>query len=600
MHKSRHTKSKPKLEILSESRLLSFRNKPYFYGGAEYKVFSVAKRNEEYPDENVLYEDPNWRDIMVEKVATGMYCLENQPPEIKAAIGDDYENTMEEYKGYLDSDTTEDLERTYSTMADLFRNEDYKIYDIRKEDVKEVKAEKGKKKGEPKEKDGRTPKEKRLDYRAKSIEFVNNIRNRFITKIKAIDNMRNEYFTQKTKNDLPIHYSILAGIPDKINERIATIPDFIKEFEEAYKTFLYHEDKVIKKKYGDRHKFNWVYEKSLNGMKKEYDRLTSPEYLNKPPPPKYEEKELEQKGEQPPDFGKDYVSKVVMHNDVKKKIKVEEEVKEDWHEKYVKLGEDLNRIVRGVVQVDDLIKMFKGTAGREKDVIKLQGDIVRMKEEYKTKLKEFKEVEKIMVDNKLGKKMKLLPFMDEAVKASKKEPEISEAVMDELDKCHEENDNLIDKYNALVERFNKLSEKNKKCKKDLKAKKPEKVVKQQVKEEVKAVIPKKDVVERGYDPKGKSKQHIYDEYVLLAKEMETLFNKIVKVQSKMNDKFEFEKDKVKLRKQYEALNELFDGKIQHYRDIEQYVLEKNLGAQYIWKDARKKKKIRNAVLDALP
>jgi len=469
------------------------------------KLYSHAKRVEDYPDENVIYDDPNWKDIMIEKVATGMYCLENQPPEIKAAMKDDYDNTMEEYKGYLESDTTEDLERTYSTMADLFRNEDYKIFDIRKDVVKE-KAKDGKKKGEPKEKDGRTSKEKRLDYRAKSIEFVNNIRNRFITKIKAIDNMRNEFFNQKTKNDLPIHYSILAGMPDKINERIATIPDFIKEFEEAYKSFLYHDDKVVKKKYGDRHKFNWVYEKSLNGMKKEYDRLSNPEYLNKPQPPKqepqYEEKELEQKGEHPPDFGKDYVSKVVVHDDVKKKAKAEEEVK------------------------------------------------------------------------------------------------VPEVVIDELEKCHEENDSLIDKYNALVVKYKKLSAKNKKCKEELQAKKPEKVLKQQVKEEVKvelpkkdvAVMPKKDVVERGYDPKGKSKQHIYDEYVLVAKEMETLFNKIVKVQSKMNDKFEFEKDKAKLRKQYEALNELFDGKIQHYRDIEQYVLEKNLGAQYIWKDAKKKEK----------
>jgi hypothetical protein len=567
------------------------------------KLYSHAKRVEDYPDENVIYDDPNWKDIMIEKVATGMYCLENQPPEIKAAMKDDYDNTMEEYKGYLESDTTEDLERTYSTMADLFRNEDYKIFDIRKEVFKE-KAKDGKKKGGPKEKDGRTSKEKRLDYRAKSIEFVNNIRNRFITKIKAIDNMRNEFFTQKTKNDLPIHYSILAGLPDKINERIATIPDFIKEFEEAYKSFLYHDDKVVKKKYGDRHKFNWVYEKSLNGMKKEYDRLSNPEYLNKPPQPKYEEKELEQKGEHPPDFGKDYVSKVVMHNEIKKKPNDDEDVKEDWHDKYVKLGEDLNRIVRGVVQVDDLIKMFKGTAGREKDVIKLQGDIVRMKEEYKTKLKEFKEVEQIMVDNKLGDKMKLLPFMDEAVKATKKEkePEIVETVLNELDKCHEDNDSLIDKYNALVVKYKKLSAKNKKCKEELQAKKPEKVSKQQVKEEVKVELPKKDVVERGYDPKGKSKQHIYDEYVLVAKEMETLFNKIVKVQSKMNDKFEFEKDKAKLRKQYEALNELFDGKIQHYRDIEQYVIEKNLGAQYIWKDAKKKEKKKkgsNSVINAL-
>jgi len=456
------------------------------------KLYSHAKRVEDYPDENVIYDDPNWKDIMIEKVATGMYCLENQPPEIKAAMKDDYDNTMEEYKGYLESDTTEDLERTYSTMADLFRNEDYKIYDIRKEGVKEVKAEKGKKKGEPKEKDGRTPKEKRLDYRAKSIEFVNNIRNRFITKIKAIDNMRNEFFTQKTKNDLPIHYSILAGMPDKINERIATIPDFIKEFEEAYKSFLYHDDKVVKKKYGDRHKFNWVYEKSLNGMKKEYDRLSNPEYLNKPPQPKYEEKELEQKGEQPPDFGKDYVSKVVMHNDVKKKEVVEEEVK------------------------------------------------------------------------------------------------VPEVVVDELEKCHEENDNLIDKYNALVVRFNNLTVKNKKCKQNLKAKKPEKVLKQQIKEEIKVELPKKDVVERGYDPKGKPKQHIYDEYVLLAKEMETIHNKIVKVQRKLNGKFDFEKDKEKVRKQYDALNKLFDDKLQHYKDIEQYVLEKNLGAQYIWKDAKKK------------
>jgi hypothetical protein len=408
--------------------------------------------------------------------------------------------------------------------------------------------------------------------------------------------MKNEFFNGKTKNDLPIHYSILAGMPDKINERIATIPDFIKEFEEAYKSFLYHDDKVVKKKYGDRHKFSWVYEKSLNGMKKEYDRLSNPDYLNKPPQPKYEEKELEKKEEQPSDFGKDYVSKVVMHNEIKKKPNNDEDVKEDWHEKYVKLGEDLNRIVRGVVQVDDLIKMFKGTAGREKDVIKLQGDIVRMKEEYKTKLKEFKEVEKIMVDNKLGDKIKLLPFMDEAVKATKKvkEPEIVETVLNELDKCHEDNDNLIDKYNDLVVKYKKLSAKNKKCKEELQAKKPEKVLKQQVKEEVKVelpkkevvVIPKKDVVERGYDPKGKAKQDIYDEYVLVAKEMENIHNKIVKVQRKMNN-YMFEFQRPKLRKQYDALNKLFDDKLQHYKDIEQYVLEKKLGAQYIWKPEKK-------------
>jgi hypothetical protein len=115
------------------------------------------------------------------------------------------------------------------------------------------------------------------------------------------------------------------------------------------------------------------------------------------------------------------------------------------------------------------------------------------------------------------------------------------------------------------------------------------VLKQQVKEEVKVELPKKDVVERGYDPKGKPKQHIYDEYVLLAKEMEKIHSKIVKVQRKLNGKFDFEKDKAKIRKQYDALNKLFDDKLQHYKDIEQYVLEKNLGPQYIWKPEKKQK-----------
>ena len=198
--------------------------------------------------------------------------------------------------------------------------------------------------------------------------------------------------------------------------------------------------------------------------------------------------------------------------------------------------------------------------------------------------------------------------MYEAVKASKKvkESEIVETVLNELDKCHEDNDSLIDKYNALVVKYKKLSAKNKKCKEDLQAKKPEKVLKQQVKEEVKeelpkkevVVIPKKDVVERGYDPKGKSKQHIYDEYVLLAKEMEKIYNTTVKVQRKINN-YMFEYQRPKLKKQYDALNKLFDEKLQYYRDIEQYVIEKNLGAQYIWKDAKKKKKDGNAVINAL-
>ena len=513
MHKSRHTKSKPKLEILSESRLLSFRNKPYFYGGAEYKVFSVAKRNEEYPDENVLYEDPNWRDIMLEKVATGMYCLENQPPEIKAAMKDDYDNTMEEYKGYLESDTTEDLERTYSTMADLFRNEDYKIYDIRKEVVKEVKAKKGKKEpkdgAEPKEVDNRTPQEKRLALQENAAKEASRQRGRFVTIRNAIIRMKDEYMTGKTKNDLPVHYSIVEKLPEKIRERVLALKDVYKEFKDAYKLFKYHDDLVVKKNYGPRYDLKWNYNTTKKEMNSVYKKMMSKAFLYKAPPPayepQYEEKELEKKGEHPPDFGKDYVSKVMVHNDVKKKIKAAEEVKV---------------------------------------------------------------------------------------------PEVPEVVIDELEKCHEDNDNLIDKYNALVVRFNKLSEKNKKCKKDLKAKKPEKVVKQQVKEEVKAVIPKKDVVERGYDPKGKPKQHIYDEYVLLAKEMEKIYNMTVKVQRKLNN-FMFEFQHPKLRKQYDALNKLFDDKLQYYRDIEQYVIEKNLGPQYEWKP-EKKKKIRNAVLDALP
>ena len=511
MHKSRHTKSKPKLEILSESRLLSFRNKPYFYGGAEYKVFSVAKRNEEYPDENVLYEDPNWRDIMVEKVATGMYCLENQPPEIKAAIGDDYENTMEEYKGYLESDTTEDLERTYSTMADLFRNEDYKIYDIRKEVVKEVKAKKGKKEpkdgADPKEVDNRTPQEKRLALQENAAKEASRQRGRFVTIRNAIIRMKDEYMTGKTKNDLPVHYSIVEKLPERIRERVLDLKDVYKEFKDAYKLFKYHDDLVVKKKYGPRYDLKWNYSTTKKEMNSVYKKMMNKVFLYKAPPPKYEpqyeEKELEKKGEYPPDFGKDYVSKVMVHNDVKKKIKAAEEVKV---------------------------------------------------------------------------------------------PEVPEVVIDELDKCHEENDNLIDKYNALVVRFNKLSEKNKKCKKDLKAKKPEKVVKQQVKEEVKAVIPKKDVVERGYDPKGKSKQHIYDEYVLLAKEMEKIYNMTVKIQRKMNN-YMFEFQRPKLRKQYDALNKLFDDKLQYYRDIEQYVIEKNLGPQYVWKEEKKKKEKEN--LDVL-
>lgn len=504
MHKSRHTKSQPKLEILNESRLLSFRNKPYFYGGAEYKIFTIAKRNEEYPDENILYEDPNWRDIMVEKVATGMYCLENQPPEIKAAIGDDYENTMEEYKGYLDSDTTEDLERTYSTMADLFRNEDHKLYDIRKEVVKEVKAKKGKKEPkegiEPKEVDNRTPQEKRLALQENAAKEASRQRGRFITIRNAIMRMKDEYMSGKTKNDLPIHYSIVEKLPERIIERVLTLKDVYKEFKDAYKLFKYHDDLVVKKKYGPRYDLKWNYSTTKKEMNSVYKKMRNKAFLYKAPPPayepQYEEKELEKKGEHPPDFGKDYVSKVMVHNDVKKKMKAMEEVKV---------------------------------------------------------------------------------------------PEVPEVVIDELEKCHEDNDNLIDKYNALVVRFNKLSEKNKKCKKDLQAKKPEKVVKQQVKEEVNAVIPKKDIVERGYDPKGKSKQHIYDEYVLLAKEMEKIYNMSVKVQRKLNGKFDFEKDKAKVRKQYDALNKLFDDKLQYYRDIEQYVIEKNLGPQYIWKPEKRKK-----------
>ncbi len=522
MHKSRHTKSQPKLVILNESRLLSFRNKPYYYGGAEYKVFTIAKRNEEYPDENVLYEDPNWRDIMVEKVATGMYCLENQPPEIKAAIGFDYTNTMDEYKNYLDSDATEDLERTYSTMADLFRNEDYKIYDIRKEVVKEVKAKKGKKEpkegAEPKEVDNRTPQEKRLALQENAAKEASRQRGRFVTIRNAIIRMKDEYMTGKTKNDLPVHYSIVEKLPERIRERVLILKDVYKEFKDAYKLFKYHDDLVVKKKYGPRYDLKWNYSTTKKEMNSVYKKMMSKAFLYKAPPPayepQYEEKELEKKGEHPPDFGKDYVSKVMVHNDVKKKMKAVEEVKV---------------------------------------------------------------------------------------------PEVPEVVMDELEKCHEDNDNLIDKYNALVVRFNKLSEKNKKCKKDLKAKKPEKVSKQQVKEEVKAelpkkevvVVPKKDVVERGYNPKGKTKQQIYDDYIMIAKEMEALFNKIVKVQSKMNSKFEFEKDKAKLRKQYETLNELFDMKIQPYRDIEQYVLEKRLGEQYIWKDVKKKKKKEKENLDVL-
>ena len=516
MHKSRHVKSKPKLEILSESRLLGFRNKPYFYGGAEYKVFTIAKRNEEYPDENILYDEPNWKDIMLEKVATGIYCLENQPPEVKAAIGFDYTNTMEEYKNYLDSDSTEDLERTYSTMADLFRNEDYKIYDIRKVVVKEVKAKKDKKPAkegaEEKEVDNRTPQEKRLALQEYTAKEASRQRGRFITIRNAIVRMKNEYLTGKTKNDLPVHYSIVEKLPEKIMERILALKDVYKEFKDAYKLFKYHDDLTVKKKYGPRYDLKWNYSTTKKEMNSVYKKMMDKAFLYKAPPPKYEpkyeEKELEEKGEHPPDFGKNYKSKVFVHSDVKEKEKAKEEV-----------------------------------------------------------------------------------------------PEV---VMDELEKCHEDNDNLIDKYNALVVKYNKLSEKNKKCKKDLKAKRPEKVSKQQVKEEVKVelpkkevvVMPKKDVVERGYNPKGKTKQQIYDDYIMIAKEMETLFNKIVKVQSKMNNKFEFEKDKAKLRKQYETLNELFDMKIQHYRDIEQYVLEKRLGEQYIWKDVKKKKKKKENIGDA--
>jgi len=513
MHKSRNAKAKPKLEILSESRLLGFRNKPYFYGGAEYKVFTIAKRNEEYPDENVLYDDPNWKDIMMEKVATGIYCLEHQPPEIKAAIGFDYTNTMEEYKNYLDSDSTEDLERTYSTMADLFRNEDYKIYDIRKEVVKEVKAKKGKKEpkegAEEKEVDNRTPQEKRLALQEYAAKEASRQRGRFVTIRNAIVRMKDEYLTGRTKNELPVHYSIVEKLPDQIKEKILTLKDVYKEFKDAYKLFKYHDNLTVKKKYGPRYDLKWNYSTTKKEMNSVYKKMKSKAFLYKPPPPKYEpkyeEKELEEKGEHPPDFGKNYVSKVVVHADVQKK--------------------------------------------KNKDVIE--------------------EVKEVIV-----------------------EP-------DELEKCHEENDSLIDKYNALVVRFNKLSEKNKKCKKDLQAKKPEKVSKQQVKEEVKAELPKKDVVERGYDPKGKTKQQIYDDYIMISKEMETLFNKIDKVQSKMNSKFEFEKDKAKLRKQYETLNELFDMKIQPYRDIEQYVLEKRLGEQYIWKEDKKKKKKKKENLDIL-
>jgi hypothetical protein len=378
---------------------------PYIAGqtgtgkGDKYEIFTIAKRTEEYPDENILYDDPNWKDMMIEKVASGIYCLENQPPEIKAAIGDDYDNTMEEYKGYLESDTTEDLERTYSTMADLFRNEDYKLFDIRKEPIKAVKAKKGKKEpkegADPKEVDNRTPQEKRLALQENAAKEASKQRGRFITIRDVIIKMKNEYLTGKTKNDLPVHYSIVEKLPEKIMERILALKDIYKEFKDAYKLFKYHDDLVVKKKYGPKYDLKWDYNTTKKEMNSVYKKMRRKDFLYKAPQPKHEavmeEKELEEKGEHPPDFGKDYVSKVMVHDDVKKKMKAVEEVKV---------------------------------------------------------------------------------------------PEVPEVVIDELEKCHEENDSLIDKYNALVVKFNKLSEKNKKCKKDLQAKKPEKVLKQQVIEPV--------------------------------------------------------------------------------------------------------------------
>jgi hypothetical protein len=412
---------------------------------------------EDYPDENVIYDDPNWKDIMIDKVATGMYCLENQPPEIKAAMKDDYDNTMEEYKGYLESDTTEDLERTYSTMADLFRNEDYKIFDIRKEVFKE-KAKEGKKNSDKvKIVDNRTPKEKRLAFREKAAKEVLRQRGRFITTRDAMIRMKKEYLTGKTKNDLPIHYSIIEKIPQRIREMRRGLKIKFKEFKDAYKLFEYHDDIAFKNNYAPRYDLKMNYSATKKEMNSLYKKLKVSRFLKKGDEPqsvpKVEEvkeviEEIKDNVDEnkmpsktkinemaiilnvtPKDLTEMYKNKI---NSNKKENEIEE-VKEDWREKYVKLGEDLNRIVRGVVQVDDLIKMFENTAGRERDVIKLQGDNVRMKEEYKTKLKEFKEVEKIMIDNNLGDKIKLLPFMDEVVKAAKKvkEPEIKEEIKDE-------------------------------------------------------------------------------------------------------------------------------------------------------------------------
>jgi hypothetical protein len=245
-------------------------------------VFSVAKRTEEYPDENVLYDDPNWKDIMMEKVATGIYCLENQPPEIKAAIGDDYNYTMEEYKNYLDSDTTEDLERTYSTMADLFRNEDYKLYDIRKDVVKVKVIKKGKKNpDEVKIVDSRSPKDKRLEFREKAAKEVLRQRGRFVTSRDAMIKMKKEYLTGKTKNDLPIHYSIIEKIPQRIREMRRELKTKFKEFKDAYKLFKYHDDIAFKNNYGPRYDLKMNYSATKKEMNNLYKKLKVSRFLKK-------------------------------------------------------------------------------------------------------------------------------------------------------------------------------------------------------------------------------------------------------------------------------------------------------------------------------
>ena len=261
---------------------------PYITGqtgtgkGDKYEIFTVAKRAEEYPDENVIYDDPNWKDIMIEKVATGIYCLEHQPPEIKAAIGFDYTNTMDEYKNYLDSDTTEDLERTYSTMADLFRNEDYKLFDIRKEVVKVKVIKKGKKNpDEVKIVDNRTPKEKRLEFREKAAKEVLRQKGRFITTRDAMIRMKKEYLTSKTKNDLPIHYSIIEKIPQQIREMRRGLKIKFKEFKDAYKLFKYHDDIAFKNNYGPRYDLKMNYSATKKEMNSLYKKLKVSKFLKK-------------------------------------------------------------------------------------------------------------------------------------------------------------------------------------------------------------------------------------------------------------------------------------------------------------------------------